>query len=68
MHAAASFDPIKHPRRLALLRDKHLAQRTAALAPALCSSEVAERLGISRAEVEQLAARHGFAFYHHDER
>lgn len=68
MQPAASFNPTKHPRRLALLREQHLAQRAAALAPFLRSSAVAERLGVRREEVEQLAARHGFAFYHHDER
>lgn len=66
MSTATSFNPIKHPRRLAALRDKHLAERASALAPALGSPEVAKRLGVSRSEIEQLAARFGFAFHNHD--
>lgn len=62
MQPAESFNPIKHPRRLERLREAHLAQRAKALAPSLCAPRAAERLGISRTEAEQLAARHGFSF------
>lgn len=60
--AAANFNPIKHLRRASALRDNHIAERAKALGEALPAKRVAEMLGISRTEVEQIAARHGFTF------
>ena len=68
MSTAKGFNPSKHPRRMAALRDQNIAERARALAPALCSPEIAKRLGISRIELEQIAARAGFAFRNHNER
>lgn len=59
---AANFNPMKHLRRASALRDNHIAERARALGEALPAKRVAEMLGISRTEVEQLAARHGFTF------
>jgi len=59
---AANFNPIKHLRRASALRDSHIAERARALGEALPASKVAAMLGITRTEVEQLAARHGFTF------
>ncbi len=59
---AANFNPMKHLRRASALRDSHIAERARALGEALPAKRVAEMLGISRTEVEQLAARHGFTF------
>lgn len=66
MQAAPAFNPIKYLRRAQALRDAHIAERAKALAPSLSSTEVAKRLGVSRLEIEQLAARHGFSFHKHD--
>lgn len=57
-----AFNPIKHPRRAQWIAEQHMAQRAKALAPALSSIQAAERMNLTRTEVEQLAARHGFAF------
>jgi len=65
MSAAPSYNPLKHLRRAANLREQHLVERAKALAPALSSPEAAKRLGISQTEAEQLAARHGFYFKFH---
>lgn len=59
---APSFNPIKHLRRASALRDSHIAERVKALAEALPASRIANMLGISRTEVEQIAARNGFTF------
>lgn len=59
---AANFNPIKHLRRASALRDSHIAERARALGEALPAAKVAAMLGITRTEVEQLAARHGFTF------
>lgn len=59
---APSFNPIKHMRRASALRDNHLAERIKALAGALTAKQIAQRLSISRNEVEQIAARNGFGF------
>jgi hypothetical protein len=59
---AASFNPLKHLRRASALRDNHLAERIKALAQSLPASSIGKRLGISRIEVEQIAARYGFTF------
>lgn len=60
--AAANFNPIKHLRRASALRDSHIAERAKALAEALPASRVATMLGITRTEVEQIAARYSFTF------
>lgn len=57
-----AFNPIKHPRRAQWIAEQTMAQRAKALAPALSSIQAAERMNLTRTEVEQLAARHGFAF------
>lgn len=57
-----NFNPLKHLRRASALRDNHLADRIKALAQALPASSIGKRLGISRIEVEQIAARYGFTF------
>lgn len=59
---APSFNPVKHLRRASALRDNHLAERAKALGEALPAKRVAEMLGISRTEAEQIAARYGFTF------
>lgn len=59
---APSYNPIKHLRRASALRDKHIADRIKALAQSLPASSIAKRLGITRTEVEQIAARYGFTF------
>jgi hypothetical protein len=59
---AANFNPMKHLRRASALRDSHIAERIRALAEALPSTRIAQMLGISRTEVEQIAARNGFTF------
>lgn len=61
MHAT-NFNPMKHLRRALALRDNHIAERIKALAEALPASRIANMLGISRTEVEQIAARNGFTF------
>lgn len=62
MKTAPGFNPLKHPRRAALVRDHQIAERARALAPSLTAKAVANRLSVSSCELEQLAARHGFAF------
>ena len=62
MTPANNFNPAKHPRRDARIRDAQLAERAKALAPSINARDAATRLGISPLEAEQLAARHGFAF------
>lgn len=62
MMPAKAFNPAKHPRRAALIRDHQLAERARALAPALTAKAAGKRLGMNEPEMEQLAARHGFAF------
>lgn len=59
---AASFNPMKHLRRASALRDSHIAERAKALGLALTSRQVANKLGITLTEVEQIAARYGFTF------
>jgi hypothetical protein len=59
---APNFNPIKHLRRASALRDQHIAERVKALALVLPASVVAKRLGLTRTEVEQIAARYGFTF------
>lgn len=59
---APSFNPIKHLRRASALRDKHLAERARALGEVLSAAMAAKKLGISRIEAEQLAARYGFTY------
>lgn len=59
---APSFNPLKHLRRASALRDSHIAERAKALGEALTSRQVANKLGITQTEVEQIAARHGFKF------
>lgn len=59
---AASFNPMKHLRRASALRDSHIAERAKALGQALTSRQVANKLGITLTEVEQIAARYGFTF------
>ncbi len=59
---APSFNPLKHLRRASALRDNHMAERIKALAEALPASRIAKMLDISKTEVEQIAARNGFAF------
>ena len=62
MMPAKAFNPAKHPRRAAMIRDHQLAERARALAPALTAKAAGKRLGMNEPEMEQLAARHGFAF------
>lgn len=62
MKTAPAFNPIMHPRRAQLVRDHQIAERARALAPSLTAKAVASRLGVSSCELEQLGARHGFAF------
>lgn len=45
-----------------MIRDHQLAERARALAPALTAKAAGKRLGMNEPEMEQLAARHGFAF------
>lgn len=59
---APSFNPMKHLRRAAALRDSHIAERAKALGQALTARQVANKLGITQIEVEQIAARYGFKF------
>lgn len=59
---APSFNPMKHLRRASALRDSHIAERAKALGQALTSRQVANKLGITLTEVEQIAARYGFTF------
>jgi hypothetical protein len=59
---AANFNPMKHLRRASALRESHIAERAKALGEALTSRQVANKLGITQVEVEQIAARHGFKF------
>lgn len=59
---AANFNPIKHLRRASALRDNHVAERIKALAQALPASAIAKKLGVTKTEVEQIAARYGFTF------
>lgn len=59
---APSFNPLKHLRRASALRDSHIAERAKALGQALTSRQVANKLGITLTEVEQIAARYGFTF------
>ena len=62
MTPSTNFNPAKHPKRAARIRDAQLADRARALAPSINARDAAARLGISPLEAEQLAARHGFAF------
>lgn len=62
MKTAPAFNPTKHPRRAALVRDHQIAEHARALAPSLTAKAAAPRFGISSCDLEQLAARHGFAF------
>ncbi len=62
MKPAKAFNPSKHPRRAALIRDHQIAERARALAPALAAKAAGKRMGMNEPEMEQLAARHGFAF------
>lgn len=62
MKPSAAFNPAKHPRRAALIRDHQMAERARALAPALTAKAAGKRMGMNEPEMEQLAARHGFAF------
>lgn len=59
---APNFNPIKHLRRASALRDSNIAERARALGEALPAPKVAAILGVTRTEIEQLAARHGFTF------
>lgn len=59
---AANFNPMKHLRRASALRDTHIAERIKALAEALPAGRIAKMLGLSKTEVEQIGARHGFTF------
>lgn len=59
---APSFNLLKHLRRASALRDSHIAERAKALGQALTSRQVANKLGITLTEVEQIAARYGFTF------
>lgn len=59
---APSFNPLKHLRRASALRESHISERAKALGEALTSRQVANKLGITQVEVEQIAARHGFKF------
>lgn len=54
--------PIRHPKRYARQRDAMLAERIKALAPSLYISTIAQRVGISRMEAEEICARHGIHF------
>lgn len=54
--------PVKHPRRYAAQRDRHLAERIRALAPSLYISSIADRIGIGRQQAEEICARHGIPF------
>ncbi len=62
MKPAKAFNPSKHPRRAALIRDHQIAERARALAPALTAKAAGKRMGMNEPEMEQLAARLGFAF------
>ncbi len=64
---APSFNPLKHLRRASALRDQHLAERAKALGMALPASAVAKKLGITKTEAEQIAARYGFTYQQQDE-
>ena len=56
------IDPIKHPRRHARQRERILADRVRALAPAIGITAIAERIGMSRPATEELCARHAIPF------
>lgn len=58
--------PIKHPRRYARHRDRMLAERIKALAPAMSITTVAQRVGIRSGEAEEICARHGIYYTYKD--
>lgn len=62
MIPAKAFNPAKHPNRAEAIRDHQLAERARALASSLTAKAAGKRLGMKELEMEQLAARHGFAF------
>lgn len=62
MIPSRGFNPRLHPRRAAMIREHQLADRARGMAQSLTAKAAGKRLGMNEPEMEQLAARHGFAF------